>query len=95
VLEGVLHDDIIVPISKGHVRVNLLKCASNTALLDAKGDTAQVAADTIHCIEERCPSEEDYGGMVSTFFGPKVYASFLHIAFVLLSKEDLSVKGPL
>jgi hypothetical protein len=85
----------MVPISKGHVRVNLLKCASNTALLDAKGDTFQVAADTIHCIEERSPSEEDYGGVVSTFFRPKVYANFLHIAFVLLNKEDLSIKVPL
>jgi hypothetical protein len=95
VLEGVLHDGIMVPIPKGHVRVNLLKCASNTALFDAKRDTVQVDADTIHCIEERCPSEEDYGGVVSTFFSPKVYANFVHIAFVLLSKEDMSVKGPL
>jgi hypothetical protein len=93
VLEGVLHNNIMVPILKGHVGVNLLKCARNTTLLDAKGDTVQVAADTIYCIEERCPSEEDNSGVVVTLFSSKMYANFLHTAFILLSKEDLSVKG--
>jgi len=93
-LEGVMQDDAMVPVLKDHVGINLLKYASDIALSDAKGDTVQVATDIIHCIGERQLSEENYGGVVSTFADPKMYSNFLHIAFAILSKEELSEEGP-
>ncbi|KAL7541333.1 hypothetical protein ACHAXR_010822 [Thalassiosira sp. AJA248-18] len=93
VLDGVLQDDVMAPVLKGHMEANLLKYAVEIALADAKGDTVQVATDIVHCLEERCLSEGDYGGVVSTIADPKMYAEFLHIAFAILVKEDESSEG--
>merc|ERR1711862_659957 len=51
--------------------------------------------DIIYCIEERRLSEKDYGGVVFTYADPKMYSSFLHIAFAILSNEELSREGPM
>lgn len=92
VLEGILQDDIMAQVLKGHVEANLLKYSVDIALADAKGETVQVATDMIHCLEERCLSE-DYGGVVSTLADPLAYSDFLHIAFAILVKEDDVSKG--
>ena len=70
----------------------MAKYAVDIALADAEGDTVQVATDIVHCLEERCLSE-DYGGVVSTLADPKMYAEYLHIAFAILAKEDEESKG--
>jgi len=95
VLEGVLQDEVMAPVLKGHVEANLLKYAVDIALADAKGDTVQVATDIIYCLEERCLSEGDYGGVVSTLADPKMYSDFLRIAFAVLDKEEVSQGGPM
>jgi len=92
VLEGVLQDDVMATTLKGHVEANLLKYAVDIALSDAQGDTVQVATDIVHCLEERC-SSEDSGGVVSTLADPKVYTDLLDIAFAILVKEDETWKG--
>lgn len=93
ILEGVLQDEAMVPVLKGHLEANLLQYTVDVALADAKGDTVRVAADIVHCLEERCLSEGDHGGVVSTLADPKLYPEFLCIAFALLVKEDSSQHG--
>mmetsp|Transcript_2880 Transcript_2880/g.6273 ORF Transcript_2880/g.6273 Transcript_2880/m.6273 type:complete len:874 (-) Transcript_2880:77-2698(-) len=93
VLEGVLQDEVMAPALKGHIEANLLKYSVDIALADAKGDTIQVATDIVHCLEERCLSDGEYGGVVSTLANPKVYVDFLRIAFAILAKEEANELG--
>lgn len=93
VLEGVLRDDAMVPVLKGHVEANLLQSAVDIALADAKGDTVRAAGAIVRCLEERCLSEGDNGGVVSTLADPGMYSNFLHIAFALLAEEESSQQG--
>ena len=92
VLDGIIQDEVMASVLTGHVEANLLKYAVDIALADAKGDTVQVAADIVHCLEERCLSE-DYGGVVSTLANPTIYTDLLHIAFAILVKEDDESRG--
>lgn len=94
-LDGVMQDDTMAPVLEGHVEANLLKYSVDIALADANGDTAQVASDIIHCLEERCLSDE-YGGVVSTFADPMIYSELLNIALAILVQNDEdSRKGPM
>ncbi|KAL9180304.1 hypothetical protein ACHAXT_008274 [Thalassiosira profunda] len=92
VLEAVLQDEGMAPVLKGHIEANLLEYAVDIAVADAEGDTVRVAADIVHCLEERRLSE-DYGNVVSTLADPKMYTEFLHIALAILAKEDGGSQG--
>jgi hypothetical protein len=65
-LDGVVQDCVMVPVLKSHIGANLLKFAVDIALADAVNYSGQVASAVIHCLEDRCLSD-DYGGVVSTF----------------------------
>lgn len=94
-LDGVLQDDVMAPVLKGHVEANLLKFAVDIAVMDAEEDSVQVASAVIHCLEERCLAD-DYGGVVSTLADPKMYSKLLNIAFAILERNDLdSRRGPM
>lgn len=96
VLEGVLRDEAMVPALKGHAGANLLECAFDTALAQAKGDTIGAAAGVVRCLEERrLSSAEGYGGAVSTLADPRAYPELLDIAFAILAREDEESKGRL
>lgn len=94
-LDGVVQDDVMAPVLKGHMEANLLKFAVDIAMADAVGDSGQVASSIIQCLEDRCLSD-DYGGVVSTFADPTMYADLLNIAFAILEKNDKdSRRGPM
>ena len=92
VLDAVEKDDVMASALTGHIQANLLRYAMDIAMADAKGDTVQMAADIVHCLEERRLSEE-YGCVVSILADPKVFLDLLHIAFAILAKEDDESKG--
>ncbi|KAL3823897.1 hypothetical protein ACHAXA_005479 [Cyclostephanos tholiformis] len=92
VLGGILQDDVMAPVLQGLVEASLLKYSVDIALADANGETVQVATGIVHCLEERCLSEDD-GQVVSTLADPRMYSDLLHIAFAILVKEDEVSEG--
>ena len=94
VLEAILQDDAMASVLKGHVEANLLRYVVDIALEDAKGDSVMVAKNIINCLEERCLTEGDNGGIVTTLANPKMYLDLLHIAAAILYQEEKSL-GPM
>jgi hypothetical protein len=93
VLEAVIQDEDMASLLKGHMEANLLKYVVDIALADALGDTSKMASDIVRCLEERCLTGDEYGGVVSTLANPKMYADLLHISAAILHKEESLFNG--
>ena len=93
VLEAVVQDEDMASLLKGHLEANLLKYAVDIALADALGDTSKMASDITRCLEERCLTGEEYGGVVSTLAKPNMYSKLLHISAAILEREESLFNG--
>ena len=93
VLEAVVQDEDMASLLKGHMEANLLKYVVDIALADALGGSTKMASDIVRCLEERCLTGDEYGGVVSTLANPKMYANLLHISVAILHKEESLFAG--
>lgn len=93
VLEAVIQDEDMASLLKGHLEANLLKYVVDIALADALGETSKMASDIVRCLEERCLTGDEYGGVVSTLANPKMYSDLLHISAAILHKEESLFNG--